>query len=245
MTSATVTILLIISLLAVIQSVFGMGILIFGTPTLLLMGISFGETLAWLLPSSVAISAIQTFSAARQKQLKINPMEMFYCVPPLIIGLFVVILSGTKFKIDIVIAIVLLSAASMRLANPSKLKVADFINRRRRTYLTVMGLIHGLTNMGGALLTLYATSLSSNKEEIRNTTAKFYLLFGLVQMTTLYCLRPQVFTQYIFFGPLIAAFMYLVLGNGIFKKFAHQGYQVAITGFIAAYGLAILLKSAF
>lgn len=245
MTSVDVTILLIISLLAVIQSIFGMGILIFGTPTLLLMGISFSEALAWLLPSSVAISTIQTVSAARHGQLKINLAEMFCCVPPLIVGLLFVILSGTRFKIDILISIVLLSAASMRLTNPSKLKTADFITRRHRTYLVVMGLVHGLTNMGGALLTLYATSLSPNKEEIRTTTAKFYFLFGTVQLTTLYFLRPEVFTRYVFLGPPIAAVMYSVLGNGIFKKFAHQGYQIAITGFIAAYGVATLVKSTF
>jgi len=182
---------------------------------------------------------------SKAKENRIQFERLFFCIPPLIAGLFFVILSGAKFKIDLVIAIVLLSAASMRMANPSKEKIADFIRRRRRGYLIVMGLIHGLTNMGGALLTLYSTSLASGKEEIRNTTAKFYLLFGLVQLVTLYLLRPEVFNRFILFGPLIAAFMYLALGNGIFKRFAHNGYQIAITGFIMAYGLIILFRSTY
>src|ERR687885_1890760 len=44
---------------SVVQSVFGVGLLVFGTPTLLLAGYSFEETLAYLLPCSMAISALQ------------------------------------------------------------------------------------------------------------------------------------------------------------------------------------------
>ena len=44
----------IIALLAVVQSIFGMGILVFGTPTLLLIGFDFTTVLGLLLPSSMA-----------------------------------------------------------------------------------------------------------------------------------------------------------------------------------------------
>ena len=46
---------------SVVQSVFGVGLLVFGTPTLLLAGYSFEETLAYLLPCSMAISALQAW----------------------------------------------------------------------------------------------------------------------------------------------------------------------------------------
>ena len=41
---------LIVLLLSCVQSVFGMGILVFGTPTFLLLGYSFSET-PWLIAS--------------------------------------------------------------------------------------------------------------------------------------------------------------------------------------------------
>ena len=42
---------LVIALFAVIQSVFGMGILVFGTPTLLMLGVDFSSCLLYTSPS--------------------------------------------------------------------------------------------------------------------------------------------------------------------------------------------------
>ena len=56
----------IIIAFAIVQSIFGMGLLVFGTPTFLLLGYSFGEVLNLLVPASVAISALQ-LSAASNK----------------------------------------------------------------------------------------------------------------------------------------------------------------------------------
>ena len=50
---------LIILLLSCVQSVFGMGILLFGTPTFLLLRYSFSETLGLLLPALFVISVAQ------------------------------------------------------------------------------------------------------------------------------------------------------------------------------------------
>jgi len=44
---------------AALQSVFGIGILFFGTPTLILLGYPFVETLAVVLPASIAVSLLQ------------------------------------------------------------------------------------------------------------------------------------------------------------------------------------------
>lgn len=55
-------ILAVIAVLSVVQSLFGMGILVFGTPTLLLMGYDFITTPGYLLPTSFAISLLQVMS---------------------------------------------------------------------------------------------------------------------------------------------------------------------------------------
>ena len=48
----------IITILSFVQSVLGIGLLVLGTPTLILMNYSFFETMAIILPSSIAISLI-------------------------------------------------------------------------------------------------------------------------------------------------------------------------------------------
>ena len=41
------------------QAIFGVGLLVFGTPTLLLLGLPFDQVLAYLLPCSIVISGVQ------------------------------------------------------------------------------------------------------------------------------------------------------------------------------------------
>ena len=52
-----IIILLIIT--SAIQSLFGVGVLLFGTPVLLLLGYSFIESLLILLPVSISINILQ------------------------------------------------------------------------------------------------------------------------------------------------------------------------------------------
>ena len=51
--------LLIITLLSIFQAVFGIGLLLIGTPTFLLIGYNFFDVLNILLPFSIIISLLQ------------------------------------------------------------------------------------------------------------------------------------------------------------------------------------------
>ena len=56
-----VDILLTVIVTSIIQSVFGVGVLLFGTPLLLLLGYDFIDALIVLLPIYIAINALQIF----------------------------------------------------------------------------------------------------------------------------------------------------------------------------------------
>ena len=53
------TLYIIVIILSIIQSIFGVGILLFGTPTLIYLDYSFINTLNILLPCSLLISFFQ------------------------------------------------------------------------------------------------------------------------------------------------------------------------------------------
>ena len=65
MTTDYIIILAIVAALSVIQSIFGMGVLIFGTPTLLLLGYDFITAIGILVPASFTISLLQVATAGR------------------------------------------------------------------------------------------------------------------------------------------------------------------------------------
>ena len=75
----------VILLFSTVQSIFGVGLLLFGTPTLLLSGYSYDTTLWTLLPCSVVISATQSIV---DRDLVVVKRELFYyTLPALAIGL--------------------------------------------------------------------------------------------------------------------------------------------------------------
>ena len=59
--------IIVISFLVLVQSIFGIGLLLFGTPTFILLGYSYAETLSILLPNSILISLMQTIFTKKKK----------------------------------------------------------------------------------------------------------------------------------------------------------------------------------
>ena len=53
--------IILIALFCIFQSIFGVGLLLLGTPTFLLIGYDFFEVLNILLPYSIVISYLQIF----------------------------------------------------------------------------------------------------------------------------------------------------------------------------------------
>ena len=91
----------IIIILCTFQSLFGVGLLLFGTPTFLLLGYSFVETLIFLLPISIIISFLQIIY--NNNLNKKNSKEfIIYCIPFLV---FFLILSNINNLIDIKIIV--------------------------------------------------------------------------------------------------------------------------------------------
>ena len=75
-------IVLVVFACSIIHSVFGTGILIFGTPTCLLLGYPFDVTISYLLPASISISSLQIFHGRKNIKLK---GEFFIFTIPFII----------------------------------------------------------------------------------------------------------------------------------------------------------------
>ena len=111
-------------------------------------------------------------------------------------------------------------------------------------YHLVMGLIHGLTNLGGALLAILATSQHHEKGAIRYTIAHYYLAFGALQIILIATLLGEA-EALLHNLPMagIAAAVYLLIGNRLFTRTSNPLYHHGLTLFICAYGVAVLLTN--
>jgi len=80
-------ILIVIIVTASIQSLFGVGVLLFGTPLLLLLGYPFLETLLILLPISASINLLQVLKDYREIDLNIYKSILLLTIPFIVVSL--------------------------------------------------------------------------------------------------------------------------------------------------------------
>ena len=85
-----VDILAALLLTTVIQSIFGVGILLFGTPLLLLLGYEFSYALSVLLPISIAINMLQVLKHYSYIDLKLYKNVLLYSIPFIVLFLFII-----------------------------------------------------------------------------------------------------------------------------------------------------------
>jgi len=174
--------LVVLIITSIIQSIFGTGVLLFGTPLLLLLGYSFQNALIILLPTSIMISLIQTINNIKMIDYKFYKKLFVYSIPAIVLFLFLINQNSLKINFFVGLFLIFLSL---------KQKIVSinyfFKNMMKfeRLYLLTTGIIHGLTNLGGSLLSAIVFSKKISKESKRTTIAVSYLTFAIFQIITI------------------------------------------------------------
>ena len=110
---------IIIFLLAIFQSLFGVGLLLFGTPIFLFVGYDFESTLVLLLPISISISFLQIFYQRSSIKSLVSEYNIF-CLPFLV--LFLVLAITLRDMVDIRIYVsILLIITSLIILNKNRI----------------------------------------------------------------------------------------------------------------------------
>ena len=236
---------LIVATLALVQSVFGIGLLILGTPTLLLLGMPFEQALWVLLPASLTISTLQLVC---DRGLNAQDLRRFviFAIPPLAVGLLIALKGRFIFKVEAAVGLLLVVGAVLRLSRIARKAMASWFSRHELAALGGIGLVHGLTNMGGSLLSLYASIRHSSKWEIRQHIALGYATFAATQLILLSVLSTQtVRFATMFTYMLIAGLVFLTAGRFAFQKLESGRYNVYFSVFEISCGSSLIVKSAY
>ena len=232
--------LLIIILLSIFQSVFGIGLLLIGTPTFLLLGYNFFDVLNILIPFSITISLLQIIYS-KETNLSFSKKMIIYCIPALILALYILIKNENNINI---ILLTSLTIVFFSLVNLSKFKDVVFnrdSDRKINISLILLGIIHGFTNLGGSLLTLISANISNNKDLMRYNIASGYLILGIVQLlfiNTFYnTLVPS--NLYYLYIPIISFF----LAQYFYKRINSQMFSRVLNIIVLIYGSYIFINN--
>ena len=232
--------IIIITLLIIIQSIFGVGLLLFGTPSFLVLGYDFANTINILMPVSITISALQFLRSKVKDKVFITEYNLF-CLPFLIIFLLIALKFKYLFDFKLLVALLLVFSSVLIL---NKKKFSSFRKtffKLKKIVLIGIGSVHGLTNMGGSFLAIYSTLISENVKEV----ARYYICYGYLIMGLFqYILVLSISYENLNFNKLY----YLVLAlliyfptQKIFKNIDDRKFSKYINIIALTYGLLILI----
>lgn len=125
---------IIILILVIFQSIFGVGLLLFGTPIFLLIGYNFISTLTLLLPISIIISFLQIINQKKSFKPLINEFN-FFCLPFLILFLMITLNTGDIVEIKKYVSIFLIISSIIILYKDKIIRKDKFFLKYRKFFL--------------------------------------------------------------------------------------------------------------
>ena len=235
-------ILITILITAIVQSIFGTGVLLFGTPLLLILGYNFQYALIILLPTSILISFFQLKNNLNKIDFQFYKRLLLFSIPLIILFLYLTNLNSIKINLFVGIFLIVVAIKENILSINRLIK---FLIKYESLYLMIMGMIHGITNLGGALLSAIVFSKNLSKDSKRTTIAICYLTFAVFQIITLIV----AFNDNSFLN--IFNFVYWILGPVIFftvEKYLYfridgRKYIKYSNFFLFVLGLMLIIKN--
>jgi|TARA_B110000027_G_C16086309_1_gene286131 uncharacterized membrane protein YfcA len=222
---------LIILFLITIQSIIGVGILVIGTPTLLILNYDILDIYLILLPISILTSVLNLMLIRLYKyDFKVtidkNILKKFFiiCLPSVFIGLVLLQKYHSALNFKFMVSFIIIFSIILVNFNKSK-KV-----RLKNIYLILTGITHGLTNSGGTLLSLFF-STKSEKNNSRYNITFFYFFLALFQyLMTIYIFEVQNFFLFSHKMLLVSLVIGLFLGNYFVKFVDLKKFKMSING---------------
>jgi len=232
-------VIFVIVVFSAVQSVVGVGLLLFGTPTLLIMGYSYLDSLVYLLPASIVISLVQMLEDNSHIDAKDN--LFLYALPAVALGIYIVVRFIGEVDMKSVVGVMLLVAGMFRLFRRLSLILKIFIRRYLRSYCVATGLVHGITNMGGGFLSVMMSSIYTNKIYVRVNIALWYMMFALTQLLVLFASGVVDAGLVLLVSPVISLTTYVIIGRRVWGIVSNSLYHNMITISVFAYGAGCLL----
>ena len=230
-----VALIILVSMLT--QLLFGVGVLLWGTPSLILLGYEFTTALSLLLPISLGISGLQVGPNSEH----INKKEIWSFIKlslPLVIFSLIAVIT-LDINVEWFVFGALGVGGLLRLNTFQTL--SDRIVNFKDFMLPVIGIVHGISNLGGALLVIWVAQTNKTKLGLRSTVATCYFLLALFQLVTLIVYNDEVtvFLSYFIFG--IVA--YVILDQFILSSIKDHVFDILLTCAIFAMAFLMVLRA--
>ena len=231
---------IIIAVFSIVQSIFGVGLLLFGTPTLLLLEYSYSETLWLLLPCSVTISLIQVVND--YKLIEAKKRAVYLVIPTLVLGLAFVIIYANGINMTRIVGVLLLLIGVIRFSSKLQALLSSMVKKHIQMYYIIIGVVHGVSNMGGGPLSILMSTIYFKKEIIRANVAFIYLILAIFQLVVLSIISNTSLRGEVIWLIPISLVSYIFTSKFISSKVNDKKYTFILNVMVLVYGVLAVIK---
>lgn len=172
---------ILIFFITFIQTIVGTGVLIIGTPILLSLNYEMIDIMKLLLPISILTSLVNL--VINKKKINIRKIFNNYeiksffiiCIPSIFFGLIFLKNFNEIINFDLIVASIIL--ISLIIIEKTKNFKFHFTKKINNTINFIIGIVHGLTNSGGSLLSLFVISKGEKNKDINFYKITFFYFF--------------------------------------------------------------------
>ena len=230
----------VVIIISMIQSIFGVGVLLFGTPILLILGYDFVSVLSILLPISLSINFLQIVRDKKHIDVSYYKLLLQYSILPIVLCLVFSLKVGVDVSVLIGVFLLLTALKPWSLGIE---KAVLFIFKFERPFFVFQGVIHGLTNLGGSLLTSHIHTLKLSKVAKRATISMSYFTFAFFQISTLIFLGEMQELNVNFL--VIGVITFILTEYFIYSNISNKKYDRFFAIFLFISGLTLIYNSVF
>jgi hypothetical protein len=154
------------------------------------------------------------------------------------------LVTQVEVNISLLVGMFLLGVAVKDYSSPVK-KFIDLSLKYEKIYLSIMGIIHGLTNLGGSLLTAIVHSKDYQKRITRVTIAIAYATFAFFQILTLLLsgIRPEITFSGVGIYLFVGVGIFLATEKMIYFEINNENYSKYFAVFLFISGILLCVKS--
>ena len=211
----------LIIFLSAFQTITGVGILVLGTPIMLLLELEIVEVMILLLPLSILnsfINIVYLKYKSKNNQINRNIKNFFFliCLPGIFLGLIILKLLNEYLNFNLLVS---LTIWLFLFFNFFKKKNVNISNIFKKYLIFITGIIHGLTNSGGSLLSmLVVNEYKKSLDYIRYQIIFFYFFLALFHFISIIIIFDSVFFASLEISYLLSLIIGIIIGNVLLKK---------------------------
>ena len=138
-------------------------------------------------------------------------------------------------SLNLIVALALATFVALRRFPDRGERVRRWIVEHERTWFPLMRVVHGLSNLGGGLLTILAASRHREKVQIRGLVAFCYACFAASQLIVLAALAPGLLGWQQLGYAAISASVFILVGQRVFRWLSTPAFDRLLTLFMSGY----------